>query len=481
MAYIPVINNARLGADAVTTDKILDGEIVNADVSASAAIAYSKLDLASSIVSGDIVDGTIVNADINATAGIEFTKLEAVPWHAGNDGTGSGLDADLLDGQEGTYYLDRANHTGTQLHTTISDFDAGVQTNSLDQLATAAADVSLGSNKITNLADGTAASDAINLGQLTAVTEGLSYKEPADLATTGNITLSGEQTIDGTLTSASRVLVKDQTTAADNGIYLTGAGAWTRESDADTAAEVDDGATVWVKGGTANGDKRFTQIDTVATLGTDDQTWVVTGQQVGSTVISDNTDVDTSAAVDGSLLRYEQSAGEWQATTSANMLLDDSGQLQLDANSQGVRVGGATGGNFRAATSGIVTIQSLGSGSAKQVRVDGVLDSEVNASGRRLSMTSVAAAGGTTTVDPITDDVFLVTNTGASAQTIELPTSPAAGQRYRIKDAGGGAATNNITISTAGAETIDGAATFAINEDYMAVDIVSDGTNYFVL
>jgi len=41
-------------------------------------------------------------------------------WHAGSDGSGSGLDADLLDGQHGSYYLDRAYHTGTQSYTTIT-------------------------------------------------------------------------------------------------------------------------------------------------------------------------------------------------------------------------------------------------------------------------------------------------------------------------------------------------------------------------
>jgi len=51
-------------------------------------------------------------------------------WHAGNDGSGSGLDADKLDNQEGTHYLDRSNHTGNQPASTISDFDTEVSNNS---------------------------------------------------------------------------------------------------------------------------------------------------------------------------------------------------------------------------------------------------------------------------------------------------------------------------------------------------------------
>jgi hypothetical protein len=61
----------------INSTDILDGTIVNADVNAAAAIVYSKLSLASSIVSGDIVDGTLVNADVNAAAAIAASKLAA--------------------------------------------------------------------------------------------------------------------------------------------------------------------------------------------------------------------------------------------------------------------------------------------------------------------------------------------------------------------------------------------------------------------
>ena len=64
---------------------------------------------------------------------------------------------------------------------------------------------------------------------------GVALKAPCALATTANITLSGEQTIDGTLTDESRVLVKDQTDLTANGIYKSDTGAWTREPDFSTA------------------------------------------------------------------------------------------------------------------------------------------------------------------------------------------------------------------------------------------------------
>jgi phage-related tail fiber protein len=81
-----------------------------------------------------------------------------------------------------------------------------------------------------------------------SIAQGFKWKTPVDVATTANITLSGEQTIDGVLTAASRVLVKDQTNAAENGIYLTASGAWTRTADADSATELIKATTRVVQG-----------------------------------------------------------------------------------------------------------------------------------------------------------------------------------------------------------------------------------------
>lgn len=82
------------------------------------------------------------------------------------------------------------------------------------------------------------------------------WKSPVAIATTANITLSGEQTIDGVLTSASDVLVKNQTLGAANGIYTTAAGAWSRRADSNESAEVL-GMAVFVRLGTANAGKQF--------------------------------------------------------------------------------------------------------------------------------------------------------------------------------------------------------------------------------
>ena len=95
------------------------------------------------------------------------------------------------------------------------------------------------------------------------------FKESVLVATTANITLSGEQTIDGVLTSASRVLVKNQSTGSQNGIYVSAAGAWARSDDADISAEVTSGLVVNVESGSANADTVYQLITSdPITLGT---------------------------------------------------------------------------------------------------------------------------------------------------------------------------------------------------------------------
>jgi hypothetical protein len=94
-------------------------------------------------------------------------------------------------------------------------------------------------------------------------------KRSVRVATTANITLSGAQTIDGVaVVAGDRVLVKDQTTASQNGIYVASATAWARSADADSISELA-GACVNVDSGTANGGLRFdSDLKTTDTLGT---------------------------------------------------------------------------------------------------------------------------------------------------------------------------------------------------------------------
>lgn len=96
-----------------------------------------------------------------------------------------------------------------------------------------------------------------------------------DLATTTTTNLSGEETIDGTLTSTSRVLVKNQGNPQENGIYVTAAGAWTRATDMDIADEFNDVA-VYVSGGTDQTATAWRQTEPVSSVGIDAVKFVFT-------------------------------------------------------------------------------------------------------------------------------------------------------------------------------------------------------------
>lgn len=100
-------------------------------------------------------------------------------------------------------------------------------------------------------------------------------KRSVRVATTANITLSATQTIDGVaVVAGDRVLVKNQSTASQNGIYIVAAGAWTRSPDADNASELA-GATVNVDQGSSQAAQMWTNtFPSAGTVGTTAVTWV---------------------------------------------------------------------------------------------------------------------------------------------------------------------------------------------------------------
>jgi len=119
----------------------------------------------------------------------------------------------------------------------------------------------------------TGANDIVNLLALQSYAAGISWKQPCAVATLTNITLSGLQTIDGYTTLAGdRVLVKDQSTAANNGIYLASATAWTRSLDANVWDELV-AAISFIEYGTQKGGAWFCTAQPGGTLGVTAVNW----------------------------------------------------------------------------------------------------------------------------------------------------------------------------------------------------------------
>ena len=117
--------------------------------------------------------------------------------------------------------------------------------------------------------------DAANKNYVDSNIAGLTWKESVAAGTTaagGNITLSGTQTIDGvTLIVGDRVLVKNQTLATENGIYVVSASAWSRSSDMDQTTPINEinSAALFIEQGTVNAATGWTQINNITTLDTD--------------------------------------------------------------------------------------------------------------------------------------------------------------------------------------------------------------------
>ena len=189
------------------TAAIGTGVIVDADVNASAAIAKTKLNLGGTITSADLVDGTIVATDI-ADGTITAAKFVTDPYA-------------------------RANHTGTQLAATVSDFDTQVRTSRLDQMAAPTGSVSINSQKITSLGTPTANADAATKLYVDTKVADLVNSAPGTLDTLGEIATA----IQAGGTVYDSFVLKSGSTMTGN---LTLAGAPSSNLHAATKLYVDD-------------------------------------------------------------------------------------------------------------------------------------------------------------------------------------------------------------------------------------------------
>jgi hypothetical protein len=190
--------------------------------------------------------------------------------------------------------------------------------------------------------------------------ESLASKQSCRTATTANITLSGTQTVDGVaLSIGDRVLVKDQTTTSQNGIYLVASGAWTRSTDADTWNDLV-GAYTTVEQGTANVDSMWLcEIARGGTLGTTAVTWqLISNAQVAALGALGTTGLITRTAANTVAARSIAVSGTGLSVTNGNGVSGNPTVTSnaTSANTASTIVARDASGNF---TAGTLTLASF--------------------------------------------------------------------------------------------------------------------------
>ena len=332
-----------------------------------------------SVTSTMIADGTIVDADINASAAIAQSKI-------------SGLTTDLSNKQDKI-----AGVSDTEigyLSAVTSDIQAQLDAKLALAGGTMTGAIAMGTSKITGLGTPTDAADAATKAYVDALGEGLHIHASVVAATTANITLATDvedgDVLDGvTLVTGNRILVKNQSTASENGIYVVAAsGAPSRAADFDSPAEIDGGDFVFITGGTVNDNKGFVQINTVGTIGTDPIEFsqfsgagtFTAGN--GLTLTGPEFTINTSVTADLStaqtltnktLTSPKINLGfNAQTGTSYTLVLGDAGKVVTASNASAITVTIPPSGDVAYATGSQVTVIQKGAGQVTFAQGSGV-------------------------------------------------------------------------------------------------------------
>jgi len=320
--------------------------------------------------------------------------------------------------------------------------------------------------------------DIANKAYVDTVAQGLDTKASVLAGTTANITLSGTQTIDGiALVSGDRVLVKNQTLPANNGLYLCAAGAWTRTTDMDTWAEVP-GAYVFVETGSTLADTGWVcTSDAGGTIGVTAITWAqfsgagsgVSSITFGSTGLTPATATTGAVTVAGTLALANGGTGQTTAgaafnalspiTTTGDLIIgtgvNTASRLGIGANGYLLTSNGTTASWVAAPASGVTTFSAGTTGLTPSTATSGAVT---------LAGTLAVANGGTGLTSGTSGGILAYTATGTLASSALLAANAlmiggGAGVAPSTTTTGTGVVTAlGVNTGTAGAFVVNGGA-----------------------
>jgi hypothetical protein len=336
----------------------------------------------------------------------------------------------------------------------INNFDSQVRTSRLDQMAVPTTGVSFNSQKITNLATPTDDNDAATKAYVDAARSGLDVKQSVRSATVAHLggsvpgtisIISAVSALDGiSLAVGDRILVKNQNTASENGIYvvtnLNVPGltiTLARAADADSDAEVTAGMFTFVSEGTVNADSGWvlTTNDTI-TLGTTALAFAQfsgAGQitaGAGLTKSGNTLDVGTASSsrivvnadnIDLATVSQSNSSGSAGINFAQTVSVDSYG-----------RVTGVTSADVRDATTSVKGVASFDSGDfsvtsgAVSIKASGVGNSQLENSVVTVGSTSISLGGTAASLSglsSVSSTSFVGTLTGNASTATTLQTA----------------------------------------------------------
>jgi len=343
-ADLLIVDDGAGGTNRKTTLTRVKKYIYSAISSGATVTNSGALTLANTSVTNAMLAGSIANA-----------KLSNSSITIGSDAVAlGGTQTDL----NGITSLDVDNITidGNTISTTNTDGNLTLSPNGTGT-------VDVGNSRITTVATPTGSTDAANKAYVDAQLQGLDVKQSVRVATTANGTLASAfangQTVDGvSLSTGDRILLKNQSTGSENGIYtVNSSGAPTRATDFDANSEVTGGAFFFVEEGTVNADNGFALTnDGSITVGTTALTFTQfsgAGQVIAGDALTKSGNT-LNVAVDDSSIEVSSDALRVKASGITNAML--AGSIDLTAKVTGALPVGNGGTGLTSIAKGSVLV-----------------------------------------------------------------------------------------------------------------------------